>query len=217
MTLVVAAPSRNFLVLGADSRGTVQDSGGARVEMNQMKKIVPLAKHVAVLLYGAADQGVYLARKFLPANRNIDGVTKAAEKFADFCRDEIRKVSDVPRQYFPLFGFIVAGLDRRGNSYSIPACYRFDSASGCMLGSPDPYAIAGKPFIAQYLFEQRYAENMGVDELCALVAQCIYDTICVDGDVGGRIRVAIVDEVGFRERPFKHVKASIKQWGEPLV
>jgi len=217
MTLVVVAPSGNFLVLGADSRGTVQDSGGARVEMNQMKKIVPVAKHVAVLLYGAADQGVYLARKFLRANRSIDGVTKVAEKFAEFCRDEIRKVSDVPREYFPYFGFIVAGLDKQGSEYRIPCCYRFDSASGCMLGSPEPYAIAGKPFIAQYLFEQRYGENMQLDELSALVAQCIYDTICVDGDVGGRIRVAIIDAVGFREKIFRDVKASIKQWGEPLV
>jgi len=85
------------------------------------------------------------------------------------------------------------------------------------LGSPEPFAIAGKPFIALYLFAQRYHENMPLDDLCELVAQSIYDTICIDGDVGGKIRISTIDPDEYHESLDRDVRRSIRQWGEPLV
>ncbi len=43
MTLVVAVPGKDFIVLGADSRGTIIDAGGTRVEVNTIQKIIPIS------------------------------------------------------------------------------------------------------------------------------------------------------------------------------
>jgi len=215
MTLVVAIPSKDFIVLGADSRVTVQDVGGTRVEINEIEKIVKVAKHVVMLLYGSSEEGNYLAREFMERNEHIDGATKVVKKFAVFCQKETKEVR---RESIPYFGFIIAGLDKQGQKYRIPRCYTLESGSGFMPGLPPlPYAVKGKLILALFFFGQNYKPDMGLDELCDLVGQCIYDVLCVDGDVGGRIRVGIIDERGFRERPSANVKANIKQRGEPVV
>ena len=221
MTLVIAASGQNFMVLGADSRATIQDESGNRVEINTVKKIIPVAKHVAVLIYGEADESIYFVKRFKFLNKSIDGVSKVAEKFAEFCRKEMQKVKDVPKhpQYFPMFGFIIAGLDpaKTGRGYSIPRSYTLKSYNGFMLGRPDPVAHGGKPFIALYHYNQLYNEEMSKDELVQYVAQCIYDTMAVDGDVGGRIRISIIDSDGMIDRPYQYVRRGIRQWGQPLV
>jgi len=86
-----------------------------------------------------------------------------------------------------------------------------------MLGRPDPVAHGGKPFIALYHYNQLYNEEMSKDELVQYVAQCIYDTMAVDGDVGGRIRISIIDSDGMIDRPYQYVRRGIRQWGQPLV
>jgi len=124
VTLVIAASGLDFMVLGADSRGTIQDESGNRVEINTVKKIIPVANHVAVLIYGQADESIYFAKRFKFLNKTIDGVSRVAEKFAEFCRNEMQKVKDVPKHpdYFPMFGFIIAGLDpaKTGRGYTVP-------------------------------------------------------------------------------------------------
>lgn len=216
MTLVIAIPSIDFIVVGADSRAMLQDAGGTRVEINEIKKIVKIAKHVVVLLYGVVDQANYIVREFDIENKGTDGVTRVAKKFARFCRKEMK---EIPRESIPSFGFIIAGLDKHGSKYSIPNCYTLYSQSGFTLGLPPyPYVVEGKPLLALFILQRQYKPAMQYDKLCKLVGQCIYDTVCVDGDVGGRIRVGIIDdERGFRELPFSDIRNKIEQWGEPLI
>src|SRR2546427_825384 len=116
MTLVLAASGPDYMVVGADSRGTVD--AGARAEINTMKKIIPVAKHVVILIYGSADESIYLVKRFKFMNKGIDGVSKVAEKFAEFCREEAEKGKNIPilAEHFPIFGFIIAGLDNEGKS-----------------------------------------------------------------------------------------------------
>jgi 20S proteasome alpha/beta subunit len=219
VTLVLAASGPDFIVVGADSRGTVD--AGARSEINTMNKIVPVARHVVILFYGAADEALYLVKRFKYMYKNIDGVSDVAEKFAEFCRDEARKVADVPRHPddIPRFGFIIAGLDREGKGrvYKVPRSYSMRSTNGFMLGRPDPLGFGGKPFVALYLFSQRFGECKSRDDICEFVAQCIYDTMSVDGDVGGKIRISIIDSGGIINRPEASVRKGLRQWGPPVV
>jgi len=77
-----------------------------------------------------------------------------------------------------------------------------NSGSGFRLGKyPSGYGIDGKPFVAHYLFRKIYSSDLSIEEMCKLVAQSIYDTKKLDGDVGGEIRLAIIDNSGFRLVP----------------
>ncbi len=221
MTLVIAAQGRDFVVLGTDSRGTLQELGGTRVEINIVVKLVPIAKHVAILLYGEAQLANYLIEKFRSTlKRQTFGVREIAEKVANICREETKKVKDVqahPR-YFPNFGFVIAGLNKSGEKYNVPRCYSLRSATGFRLGSyTEGFAIEGKPIIALYMFAKNYRSDMQVDELCGLVAQALYDTMRIDGDVGGEIKMAIIDSAGLRELDSRDIRRDlIREWGTSI-
>jgi 20S proteasome alpha/beta subunit len=217
MTLVVAIPSTGFIVLGADSRGTIEDPRGVtRVEVNILKKLIRISDHVGILIYGSAKESIFLVEQFQSTLRpNIDGVTQIARDFAAFCRNEARLYADVPHQNSPNFGFVIAGLDKKGSKY-IPKAYSLHSSNGYVLGKYPHYAVEGKPMIALYLLTTHFREGMNFDDVCKLVAIVLNETRKVDGDVGGRLRMAVIDEEGYREisnRDIKeYLKDSEKEW-----
>jgi 20S proteasome alpha/beta subunit len=205
MTLIIAAEGKDFVILGADSRATIESRGGdTRVEINFMNKITKVADHVAILLAGEAEVGDRLIEKFkLSLKRNEDGVSCIAEKLADFCIDDSRRLIGVPTHpnYFPDFGFIVAGLDERRSKYKVPRCYTLDSMTGFRLGLARGFAIDGKRMIAYYLFAKEFEHGMEFEDVCRLVAKAINDTKSIDGDVGGGIRMARIHSSGYTEVP----------------
>ncbi|MGI0073782.1 MAG: hypothetical protein ACREA3_08220 [Nitrosotalea sp.] len=214
MTLVIAALGQKFVVLGTDSRGTI-DFGGNRVELNSMKKLTKISKHVRILMYGDAEYADYIIEEFKKTlkGKNHD-TTEIAKKLAEMCREEGRKVNDVPATYLPLFGLVIAGLDKKGGEY-VPRCYVFTSATGFRLRIPKHgFALEGKTTIAYYLFAKNYQKDMDVDKISSLVAQTLYDTISVDGDVGGKIRIVIIEKSGIREIPDNDINELIgDKWG----
>jgi 20S proteasome alpha/beta subunit len=90
--------------------------------------------------------------------------------------------------------------------------YNLRNFDGFRLGLCKPFAIKGKPLIAYYLFARDYKEDMTWIEMCKLVAQSIYDTMQIDGDVGGSIRVIVIDPDGTREIPDADVQEYIETW-----
>lgn len=215
MTLVIAAQGNDFVVLGTDSRGTIQDTGGTRVELNIMNKLVVISKYVAILMHGSAEYGDYLIEKFkLTLRGKIHNVSDIAEKFSEICREEGRKLIDVPSTHLPSFGFVITGLDKKSGKY-VPKSYYLTSGSGFRLRIPKHgFALEGKTMIAYYLFAQKYHNDMDVDGICTLVAQTLYDTKSVDGDVGGKLRIAIIDKNGLREPPESDIDTWIDKWNQ---
>src|SRR3989442_2612008 len=144
MTLVIAALGQDFVVLGTDSRGTI-DFGGNRVELNSMKKLVKISKHVGILMYGDAEYADYIIEEFKKTLRSKKhNASEIAKNLADMCRKEGRRTIDVPAKYLPLFGLVTAGLDKEGSTY-VPRCYVFTSATGFRLRIPKhAFALEGK-------------------------------------------------------------------------
>lgn len=200
MTTVIAALGKDFVVLGADSQGTL-DAGGARTESKDLVKLKKINKKVGVLYSGDVNSAEYLIDKFQnKLKNNKDNVTKIATDFRRMCIKEYNEHEGLQVSYLPDFNFIIAGLDVDGDV--TPKCYSMNSLSGFKMGKyPSGYGIGGKPFVARYLFRKKYEESKSLDELCELVGQSIYDTKKVDGDVGGQIRMAIIDKDGFRDIP----------------
>ncbi len=211
MTLVIAAQGSDFLILGADSRASKQEKiGGTRIEINFAVKLIQITERVGILVYGDANISDYLIEKFkekLPTT--IKNVTEIAEKFSEFCISESEKSKKALISDPPDFGFIVAGLDKKGPLYT-PRCFTLRSLQGFQLGVQKDYAIVGKDVIAFYLFTKNYQQGMIVNVLSKLVADSIRDTGDIDGDVGGAIRMARIDQNGFTEYSGDDVMDSIK-------
>lgn len=215
MTLDIAAPGKGVIVLGVDSRGTVENGAG-RVEINTMQKLIHVTKYTAVLIYGSSEATNHLVEKFISERaEGLTWVKEVADAFSEFCREEERRLAGVPRHpdsYYDIFGFIIAGLEENDEGHEAYA-YNISSYDGFRLGLCRPYAIQGKPLIAHYMFAKNYEEDLTVDALCRLVAQSIYDTEQIDGDVGGTIRLAVIDSDGLREIPGHDIPDLIDSWG----
>lgn len=214
MTLVIAAKGKDFVVMGADSKGTFQDSSGNRVELNIQQKLIKINDRTGILLFGNKSyHAYYLIEKFKQGLKNEKkNVSDTAEALASFCRNETRKFSDIPSYNPPDFGLIIAGIDRSASKIT-PKCYSLTSGGGFSLGVYNHgFGIEGKPIIATYLFAKKFAEEMELDDLIRLVAGSLHDTMNVDGDVGGNINIAIIDDSGLRNVRRMDVAKKIERW-----
>jgi len=220
MTLIVAAQGADFMVLGADSRETV-DVGVIRVETNIAEKLIRLTDHAAVLLCGEAGYAQHLVAKYQARISGAAelGVTDLTEGFASFCQAEAIRLSNVPTfsfhsptyQYFPDIGFILGGLNKIGTGFSEPRCYGLSSQRGYRLElGGNGFVLDGKPMIARYLFARYYQPNMDIQNLSKLVARCLFDTARVDGDVGGQWKLAIIEPTAIRVKSHEEVEQIIE-------
>jgi 20S proteasome alpha/beta subunit len=213
MTLVIAAPGTDFVVLGADSRGVIE-VGSGRAEINVYQKIIQITKYASIQMFGASEEGNQLVEKYKEQiSPKLQDVSSVAENFCKFCQDEERAIADVPKHpnSWVSFGFLVSGLKTKGDKFT-PLIYKLGNYNGFRLGLCKPYAIRGKPLIAYYLFSKDYRADMTINEMCKLVAQSLYDTMQIDGDVGGPIRMAIIDSDGTREIPDSDINTYFETW-----
>jgi 20S proteasome alpha/beta subunit len=219
MTLVIAAPGDDFIVVGADSRAAREDEAGNRIQLNEIEKLVPVTKHVAVLVFGDADEANHVLTNFnLRKKKTLDGVTEVADTLAETGRAELRKIENLHVGRNPKYGFIIAGFDRLFGHLVLPRLCRITSDAKFSLGTCRPYAISGKQMIAEYMFIREYENaKKSPDALVKLVAQSIYNTMAIDGDVGGRINIGIIDSGGFRPQSDSDIQAMIETWSEPYM
>jgi 20S proteasome alpha/beta subunit len=209
MTLIIAAQGENFVIVGADSRETV-DVGAVRVEVNMAQKMTQLTNHALVLFCGDAGYAQNLIQKFKATivRRHERGITQLTDMFSSFCQKEAVRTSRVPtwplhspHSYYPNIGFILGGLDMEQGRFIKPSCYGLSSYRGYrpelgLQADGGGFVLDGKPMIARYLFAHHYRAGMNIKDLSTLVAQCLFDTARVDGDVGGRWKMAIVKAEG---------------------
>lgn len=215
MTLIIAAHGKDFVVLGADSRGTNEGAAGM-VQTSTAIKMHPVGKLAVVLICGEAGPASNLVDLLSRgAPRRPEGVRSVATRLAKLARKEAIELRPVPthRDYFPNFAFIVTGLDRASNGNLRPETFALRSETGFRLElSQGGREMDGQPLIPEYLFEKQFREGMPLEDLCGLVAQALFDTARINAYVGGRLRMGIVDKRGFRELALDVVRGYIKEW-----
>lgn len=200
MTLIVAAQGEDFVIVGADSRGTITDMAGNRMELNLQLKIEKITEKATILLAGSAYQADYLIEKFKSTEKISDqDVSEIAESFAAFCRNEERIYSDITRKH-PDYKFIIAGLKKVSKGKYVPRCYKIHGENGYRVGVyKQGFGLEGKPLLGYYIFSKKYEKSKNdLDNLIDLVVEVLYETSNVDGDVGGELRLSIIDERGTR-------------------
>jgi 20S proteasome alpha/beta subunit len=202
LTLVTAAQGRNFIVVGADSRGTFGSPDVAFSSYDVMQKIVLISPHVVVLSYGAGEVGDNLINEWRESlQQPIDGVRAVLQTLQAFCQQRWNQwFVSVPFQFRPVVAYIVAGLEKQDEDYSIPLIYSMDSRMGFAPAFHRyGWANGGVPIYAIYIFGRRYRPDMNVDELCGLVAYGISETATQDQRVGGAIRMMKILPTGTQE------------------
>jgi 20S proteasome alpha/beta subunit len=218
MTLIIAAQGKDFVVVGADSRETI-DTQSIRVEINIGDKLVELSKHVVVLTAGDSGLAQYAIERYKTTRRITDrGVTAITEDFATFCRQEAIEQTAPPSHpsFKPNFAFVIGGLDKtKDGKFKIPRCYRMSSGEGFRLRyEKEGFAIDGKPMLAYYKFAKHYKKNdMTLKDLTNLVAQTLWDTSKVDGDVGGKFKMGYIESDRFHEMNQPDIdRAILNRW-----
>lgn len=208
MTLIVAIEGIDFVVLAADSQGR-REIYGTRVDSKSEEKLMPLTKYSCVLISGNGEIGTQLIEEFKSQVKNIDSldITKVVKKFSKFCKKEITHISDSVSpsdEAFPEITYIVAGLDKKRNGRYIPKINILRSTSLFCPGRIKYKAADGKPMIAYYILDKEYRMNQSQNDLCFLIGKVMSETIRIDGDVGGTVKIAVIDKKGLRIIP-EHV------------
>lgn len=225
LTLILAAQAndgqgKEFIVMGADTRETL-DTGSVRVEVNIAEKLHNLTRHTAITLCGDSGHAQHLVSKFRREKlrgREV-GIIEVVQKFSDFCKDEARSSAGVPtfgrfppnNRHIPDMGFVIAGFSKEGDDFVHPMCYRVSSLTGYLIEfGGGGFAIDGKGAIARYLFSKEYRPPMDLPTVSTLVLKCLVDTSEVDGDVGGRYKLAIIDSNGIVSKPLEEIEEMIE-------
>jgi 20S proteasome alpha/beta subunit len=194
---VVAAQGKNFVVLGADSKGMLGDLlGPIVIGSSRAKKVSVLSEHVAAAVYGIAEFGENLRHQFEKAKKSdLDGVTEVLEEFRGFCKAKWKEwFGDLSFDRQPPVGFVIAGLDKNENGeYDMPRIYSIDASLDLAPAlHPWRFACMGIPSLATFLMDENYREDMDVDEVANLVESTISRVAQTDPRIGLPVRMALI-------------------------
>lgn len=208
MTLIIAAKTKEGVVLGCDSRAVTGDNNGTRFISDSSEKLVQLNKHCCVLMAGDSQVGVYLIEKFKKQVKTKEDIISISKKLSNFCRKEFKPYLEFvpPRSNnFPVVGFILAGFEKEKNKYTNPKIFVLKSWNSFFTGEEKEYSIEGKGTIANYLFAKKYDQcSLSIEEMQKLIVQSLYDTEKIDGEAGGKMHVgAITKKYGYVEGTVK--------------
>ncbi len=213
MTLIIAAKGKEHILLGADSRAVRQDRAGTRILTDMHDKLILLNKFNCLLIAGDAERGIYLIENFKEQIDKKDDIKSIVKKFVIFCRKEFRGLLNfinIESSYYPEIVFILAGFENIKGKTSKPRLYIIRSKSAFQPGEKREYIIEGKKTISEYLFAKEYKIDMTADQLSKLTFQCFYDTEKIDGEAGGEIHLATLDnKYGFNDIDTKELEEDI--------
>ena len=206
MTLVIAVKGvdldkKAVIIVGSDSHTVVIDRAGNRVDTNNTQKIYRINNYLCVLSYGNHEVSNTLLEYLQSKKRLSNTIGDTSRNFGSFCKSQY-ELFYTRFNPLPQVGFILAGFDKVKSKYS-PKIYHLCSENNFFPECCDNYAIKGKPNIAEYLFNKIYtASSLPLSEelLYEFVCGIISETISVDGDVGGDIKLARINQKrGFDE------------------
>jgi 20S proteasome alpha/beta subunit len=205
MTLIIAAKVGESIVVGADSRALNIDRSGTRFMRDNSEKIISLNKYCCILMAGDSEVSFYLINKFKNKINKNDDIVSICNKLTSFCRKEFEpcsKLLTAGSRNYPDICFILTGLEKKRKKYKIPRIFLIKSWNFFLAGEEEEYAIVGKETITRYLFTKTYKNDLPLEKVTELIVQCLHDTEKIDGEAGGKIKVATINsKYGFIDVP----------------
>ena len=201
MTLVVGLKGRDGVIIAADSRGIIGDPRGLTAINDKYEKIFQITKFAAVASFGAAE----LSSQMMDIICKHDSIIKLSnemdiELIADTFRKSSQKIymdwfKQTPPQDRPTIGYIVGGIDKKGEARLYTLISNFEFAPQYHTKGT---AMGGIPQYATYLSHKLYEQEMICDQLERIAIFLISETATQDPKVGGPIKLArITSEEGF--------------------
>lgn len=209
MSLVIALKSREGIVLGADSRGTVGDPRGLTAIRDSQIKLYAFGK-CGIGIAGASEMGNTLLDELSRSGlRDVSSVDKAirviikqsSQAFDNWFRS-------TPPGQRPGVLLTVAGYRESSQGTNEPMIYLLNSQANFapQLFGDNP-CMSGVPQYAVYLVHRYYDPRISLDKAKSLVEYLISETASQDPKVGGPIKIAtITPDNGYEELPEKEIR-----------
>ena len=185
-TTTVGLVCNEGVVLGSESRATM----GNLIANKDAQKIYQISDRVGLTTAGSVGDAQHLAR--------LLGVETKLFKLRQHAPMSIKAISTLlsnilnNNRYYPYFvQLLVGGVDATGS-----AIYSVDAVGGLIEEKKAVATGSGSPF-AYGVLEDRYKENMGIDEGAELVIRAISSAIKRDAVSGNGIRIVKITKEGF--------------------
>ena len=203
MTLIIALEGIDFLVLTTDSKGSWEYSSEIRVDNPNAEKLIQLNKHICILIGGDSEIGINLVEEFKTQFTKCNSWTmgKVVKEFSKFCKKEIKHITDTilpGNRMFPAIVFIIGGLEKIKGKWE-PKINILRSENLFYPGRKKDNIADGRPWIARYIFGKHYRKDLSLEDMCFLAGKIMSETVSFDGYVGGKIRMAVIDQKGVRK------------------
>lgn len=217
MTLVTAAQGKDFVIAAADTRGTFGDVNVAFSSYDVMQKMVVVAPHVIIQMYGAGEQGDNILEEFKRTlTQTDDGISNILVKLSAFCLGKWQAFfNTVPFEYRPVVAYQVVGLDAdpKTKAFSVPKLYSIDSRTNFVPAFHRyGWVTGGVPMFAIYLLGRRYKTDMTVEQLSALIGYVQSETATQDLRVGGAINMKKITPEGVRDVPETEIRGLLDRY-----
>lgn len=205
MTLVIAAEGKDFVVLISDGKGMWTEEDGTRFESRNEDKMFKLSKYTCALIAGDSELGAEFIESFKLKNKGCANwpMRRVVKAFSKHCKKELGHLTDIvhpANNNFPDIVYVIGGMDKVGRKFFPIINILRSQRNLCMVGRKRRNAAEGSPLIARYILSKNYSENLSLNEMCLLVAEAMAETITIDGNVGGKVRMSVVDKrTGVRE------------------
>ena len=207
MTLIVAMKSKDAIILGADSRGTIGDPRGLTAINDTYQKICSLGC-CGLGMAGASEMGNVLLdelrKESVQEINNIDdGVRLVGQQSARFFTQWF---GSIPPAQWPGVLLTLVGY-RFNRTEPEPMIYLLNSQANFAPQLFGDYpCLSGVPQYAVYLSHRYYAPSISGEQAKVLTEYLIAETASQDPKVGGQIHIAeITPQNGYRELTKKEV------------
>ena len=204
MSLVIAAKTRDGILIACDSRALSSDG-----EILTRQKILPLSR-LCVLGVAGVEQTIQITYDVMRAPRNQEPTFLRPSEWKDPLMCQLRSV-------YQKVNFMVEPSKRKqadaiiaGQNTNGPVIYLLSCARGFAPAEVDSCAI-GIPKIADSLFHDRFDKSLPMQDVQRLALQALSDTAAAYSQVGPPFRLFTMTADGHTEVPQTDVAAKLQQ------
>lgn len=214
MTLNIALHGKTvddkcFIVLCSDSRETITDKDDTTHAFDDSEKIIKLNESTALLISGFIEVAMAFVESFIDEYEISEDFDTLLKNFDAHCTKKIKpRYCGIPMNEWPLFEFILAGLDKYGKS----RIYIMNSRECFIPRKRDRYGFSGSSILGEYIIKKNYDyDKNDQSKLLKLGIFAMHESKQIT-DVGGKTKAVIIDEYSYSEQSTEEYIEDIKDY-----
>jgi 20S proteasome alpha/beta subunit len=188
MTLTICIKASDGIVFASDSRATSRDPRQETTINDQVKKIFPVGKYSGIGIAGDGGVAMSLIDELKEKVHTENDIRKLIKEFHEYNKNIFNdwfsheKPNERTFLSIILAGYTTDGCGEIYNLFSFDNFVPRKSATG--------FSCLGITYLAQYLLNRFYQQDITVKHAVDLAAFCIIETASQDGKVGGDLQIS---------------------------